>query len=351
MKGRPRRDAPTIKSMNKKVSWGVLGVANIATKKVIPAMQLGEWSEITAIASRNLAKAKSAAEQLNIPGAYGSYEELLADPDIEAVYIPLPNHMHVEWTTKAAEAGKHVLCEKPISLNVEEGLQLFSVRERTGVKIEEAFMVRTHPQWLATLELIRSGRIGEVNSVLGYFSYNNRDPNNIRNIREFGGGGLMDIGCYLVFFSRLIFGSEPRKVVALAAENPETRTDVLTSALLDFPKGQAAFTCSTRLTPYQRIQVLGTKARIEVQVPVNTHPEQSCKVFIDDGSDLFGQGIEVLKFEPVDQYTIQGDLFSRAIREDTELPVSLEDSIKNMAVIDAIFRSAASGQWEVPVAG
>ena len=335
--------------MNRKVSWGVLGVANIAIKKVIPAMQLGEWSEVTAIASRNLSKAQSAAAEMNIPRAFGSYDELLADPDIEAIYIPLPNHLHVEWTIKAAEAGKHVLCEKPISLSVKEGLQLFSVQKRTAVKIEEAFMVRTHPQWVTTLDLIHSGRIGEVNSVLGYFSYNNRDPKNIRNIREVGGGGLMDIGCYLIFFSRLIFGAEPKKVVAMMAENPETRTDVLTSALLDFPAGQAAFTCSTRLTPYQRIQVLGTKGRIEVQIPVNTRPDQSCKVFIDDGADLSGEGIEVLEFAPCDQYTIQGDLFSRAIRENTELPVPLEDSIKNMAVIDAIFRSAASGQWEVPV--
>lgn len=335
--------------MNGKVSWGILGVANIAIKKVIPAMQLGEWSEVTAIASRNLSKAESAAAQMNITRAYGSYEELLADPDLEAIYIPLPNHLHVEWTIKAAEAGKHVLCEKPIALTVQEALQLFDVRKRTGVKIEEAFMVRTHPQWLATLDLIRSGRIGEVYSVLGYFSYNNSDLKNIRNIREFGGGGLMDIGCYLIFFSRLIFGSEPQKVVAMMEENPETRTDILTSALLDFPNGQAVFTCSTRLTPYQRIQVLGTKGRIEVQVPVNTQPDQSCKVFIDDGVDLYGKGIEVVEFEPCDQYTIQGDLFSRAIRENTELPVPLESSIKNMAVIEAIFESASSGQWEVPV--
>jgi predicted dehydrogenase len=181
---------------------------------------------------------------------------------------------------------------------------------------------------------------------MGYFSYNNRDPQNIRNIREAGGGGLMDIGCYLIFFSRLIFGSEPRKVVALMAEDPETRTDVLTSALLDFPDGQAAFTCSTRLTPCQRIQVLGSRGRVEIQIPVNTPPDQSCRVFIDDGTDLSGQAIEVLEFEPCDQYTIQGDLFSRAIRENIALPVSLEDSIKNMAVIDAVFSSAASGKWE-----
>src|SRR5882762_1210855 len=187
--------------MKKKVEWGVLGVANIATKKVIPAMQRGEWSEVTAIASRDLTKAQRTAQHLGIPKAYGSYDELLKDEEVEAIYIPLPNHLHVPWSIKAAEAGKHVLCEKPISLTVEEALSLLRTRDRTGVKIEEAFMVRTHPQWLRTLDLIKEGRIGAVRSVSGCFSYNNQDPKNIRNIREYGGGGMMDIGCYLIFTS------------------------------------------------------------------------------------------------------------------------------------------------------
>src|SRR5882762_8514429 len=192
--------------MAKKIKWGVLGVANIAVMKVIPAMQRGEWSEVTAIASRDLTKARRTAQQLGIPKAYGSYDELLKDEDVEAVYIPLPNHLHVPWSIKAAEAGKHVLCEKPISLTVEEALSLLRTRDRTGVKIEEAFMVRTHPQWLRTLDLIRKGRIGEIRSVMGYFSYCLRDPKNVRNILDYGGGGLMDIGCYLVYTSRLVFG-------------------------------------------------------------------------------------------------------------------------------------------------
>src|SRR6195256_230339 len=241
--------------MKKKVEWGVLGVANIATKKVIPAMQRGEWSEVTAIASRDRDKARQAAKELGIPKAYGSYEELLADPDIEAIYNPLPNHLHVPWSIKAAEAGKHVLCEKPISLTVEEAKLLLETRDRTGRKIGEAFMVRAHPQWLRTLDLIKEGRIGAVRSVVGYFSYDNRDPHNIRNVSEYGGGGLMDIGCYLVYFSRLIFGDEPTRAISLLEEDPETHTDVLTSALLDFPSGQSIFTCSTRVTPYQRVQI------------------------------------------------------------------------------------------------
>jgi predicted dehydrogenase len=333
--------------MPEKVKWGVLGAANIALKKVIPGMQRGDWCEITALASRDGAKAQRAANELGIPKAYGSYEELLDDPEIEAVYNPLPNHLHVPWTIKAAEAGKHVLCEKPIGLNVKDTLPLLEVRDRTGVKIEEAFMVRTHPQWIHVLELIRAGRIGQVRSVIGQFSYDNPDPNNIRNIAEIGGGGLMDIGCYLICFSRLAFQDEPRRVVGMIQEDPETRTDILTSALLDFREGQSAITCSTRMTPFQRVQIMGTRGRIEVQIPVNAPPDRPCRILIDDGSDLFGAGAETIEFPVCDQYTIQGDLFARAIREDHEPIISLEESIKNMAVIDAVFASARSGQWEV----
>ena len=334
--------------MTKRVKWGVLGVANIAVKKVIPGMQAGELCEITAIASRDHARAQSAAHQLHIPKAYGSYDELLTDPEIEAVYNPLPNNLHVEWTTKAARAGKHVLCEKPIAMTAEEALPLLQLRDETRVKIEEAFMVVTNPQWVSTLELIRGGRIGEVRCVEGHFSYNNQDPNNIRNIRETGGGGLMDIGCYMILFARLIFDAEPKRVVSLIDENRTTRTDILTSSLLEFPSGHATFTCGTRMTPYQRIQVIGTKGRLEVQIPVNAPPDQPCRIFVDDGSDLAGRSIDTIQFEQCDQYTIQGDLFAQAIRQNKEPAFSLEDSIKNMAVIDAVFRSAKSGQWERP---
>ena len=333
--------------MNQKVKWGVLGAADIALKKVIPAMQRGEWTEISALASRDRTKAQRAADALGIGKAYGSYEELLADPEIEAIYNPLPNHLHVPWTIKAAEAGKHVLCEKPIGLNVQDALPLLSARDRTGVKIQEAFMVRTHPQWVRISELIDAGRIGRVCSVVGQFSYNNPNPQNIRNIAELGGGGLMDIGCYLIFFSRLVFKSEPRRVVAVIEQDAVTQTDVLTSALLDFPLGQAAINCGTRMTPFQRIQIMGTSGRIEVQIPVNAPPDRACRILVDDGSDFFGAGAVAIEFE-VNQYTIQGDLLSQAIREGREPVLSLEDSLRNMAVIDAIFASAKSGKWEVP---
>jgi predicted dehydrogenase len=334
--------------MKPKVKWGVLGVADIAVKKVIPAMQRGEWSEVVGIASRDVERAKRAAEQLGIRKAYGSYEELLGDPDIEAIYNPLPNHLHVPWSIKAAEAGKHVLCEKPISLTVEEARSLLETRDRTGVKIGEAFMVRTHPQWRKVLELIAAGSIGTVRSVMGYFSYNNRDPRNIRNISEYGGGGLMDIGCYLIYTSRLAFGEEPGRVCGVVQYDPDTRTDVMTSAMLDFPSGPSVFTCSTQVVPYQRVQILGTERRIEIEVPFNAPPDQPCRIFIDDGADPSGRGAEILEFEVCDHYTIQGDMFSTSIRQGTELPVPLEGSVRNMAVIEAIFRSAKSGKWEKP---
>ena len=334
--------------MMRKVRWGVLGAANIAVKKVIPAMQRGEWCEIAAIASRDLPKAQQAAAALGIPKAYGSYEELLADPEIEAVYNPLPNHLHVPWSVRSAEAGKHVLCEKPLALDAAEARQLLEAQARTGVKMGEAFMVRTHPQWLRARDLVRGGRIGELRAIMGFFSYFNRDRANIRNVRAWGGGGLFDIGCYPINTSRFIFGDEPRRVMALLERDAEMHTDRLTSAMLDFPSGQAVFTCSTQLVAYQRMQLFGTGGRIEIEIPFNAPPDQPCRIFVDDGSDLFGAGIQTETFPVCDQYTIQGDLFSQAVRGEGEVPVPLVDAIRNMAVIDALFRSAESGRWEAP---
>jgi predicted dehydrogenase len=335
--------------MSKKIRWGVLSTAAIGRKKVIPGMQKGQFTSIAAIASRNLAQAQEAASELGIPTAYGSYEELLADPNIDAIYNPLPNDLHVPWTIKAAEAGKHVLCEKPISLTVAEAETLLAVRARTGVKIGEAFMVRSHPQWIRLRELIDEGRIGELRSAAGFFSYFNVDPNNIRNKVDAGGGALMDIGCYLIHASRYAFAQEPARVVASIDRDPVMQTDRLTSSILEFPGGGTAiFTCSTQLVPYQRLQFLGSKGRIELEVPVNVPPDRPTRLFIDSGSDLFGGGIITETFPACDQYTLQGDAFSRAILDDTEVPVPVEDAIKNMAVIEAIFRSAKSSQWEQP---
>ncbi len=331
-----------------KVRWGVLGVAKIATVKVIPAMQRGELCDVVGLASRELSKACAAAEELGIPRAYGSYEEMLADPEIEAVYNPLPNHLHVPWSIRAAEAGKHVLCEKPVAMSVAEARQLMAVRDRTGVRIGEAFMVRTHPQWVRARELVRSGAIGELRAVVAAFSYSNSDPENIRNVPDWGGGGLMDIGCYPIQISRYLFGREPLRVSGAVERDPIMGIDRLTSGLLDFGSGQAVFTCGTQLVPFQRVQILGTERRIEIEIPFNAPPDQPCRIFIDDGSDLFGAAVTTETFLVCDQYTIQGDLFSRAIREGGEVPTPLEDSIGNMGVIDAIFRSAITGRAETP---
>jgi predicted dehydrogenase len=323
--------------MSGKVRWGILGTAKIALAKVIPALQRSRWCEIVAIASRDLGKATAAASELNIPKPYGSYEELLADESVEVVYNPLPNHLHVPYTIKAAEAGKHVLCEKPIALNADGARTLLAVRERTGVRIQEAFMVRTHPQWLETRRLIQTGRIGTLRSITGFFSYFNADPENIRNHLEFGGGALMDIGCYPITISRWMFAAEPHRALGLVERDPMFGTDTLTSGVLEFAQGHSTFTCSTRLAPYQRMIFFGTEGRIEVLIPFNAPNDQPTEILLDS---------ERIEFPVCDQYEIQGSLFSQALRQNREQPIPLEDAISNMVVIDAVFRSATTRQWE-----
>jgi predicted dehydrogenase len=337
-----------MKTAKQKVRWGILGVANIAVKSVIPAMQSSESCEIIAVASRNIEKSKKAAVDFNIPKYCGNYEDLLNDAEIEAVYIPLPNNLHLEWAIKAAEAGKHVLCEKPICLNTAEVRKLIEVRDKTGVKIQEAFMVRAHPLWISVREMVHRGRIGEISAITMFFSYMNLDKSNIRNSLEVGGGALRDIGCYCVNLSRFIFDDEPISVSSLIERDKETRIDKLTSAMLKFPRGHAAFTCSTQLVPYQRMQILGTKGRIEAEIPVNLPPDSATRIFVDDGSNLYGKNIETIEFPAADKFTIQADLFSKAIRENSAQSIALEDSFANISVIDAIFRAAESKTWEMP---
>jgi predicted dehydrogenase len=326
--------------MTEKVRWGILSTANIALTKVIPGVQRSSWCEITAIASRDLSRARESADALGIPNAYGSYEELLLDDSVEVFYNPLPNHLHVPWTLKAAEAGKHVLCEKPIALNAEEARALIDARDRYGVRIQEAFMVRTHPQLLEARKLIHSGKIGALRSITGFFSYFNPDPTNIRNQLELGGGALMDIGCYPINISRFMYETEPRRVLSLIERDAENGTDTLTTAVLDFPNGHSTFTCSTRLAPYQRMIFHGSEGRIEVLIPFNAPHEHPTEILLND---------ETIEFPICDQYEIQGTLFSRAIRENREQEIPLEDAINNMSVIDAVFRSATTKHWEEPL--
>jgi predicted dehydrogenase len=333
-----------------KLRWGVLGVAKIGTTKVIPAMQRGRLSDVVAIASRDSSRAAEAAAQLGIPKWFGSYDALLADPDIDAVYIPLPNHLHVPWSTRAAEAGKHVLCEKPIGLSSAEARSLIGVRDRTGVEIQEAFMVRSHPQWIAARDLVRAGRIGQLRSMLGHFSYFNDNPANIRNIPEFGGGGLMDIGCYLVNTSRFIFGAEPRRVAGVVEIDPAFGVDRMASMVLEFDAGHFAGTCGTQMAPYQRIQIVGTTGRLEIEIPFNAPPDRPCRMLIDAAGSPAGDS-EIIELEICDQYTLQADEFARAALSGTRVSSPLEDSVQNMLSIEAIWRSARSGKWETPDGG
>ncbi len=332
----------------KKVRWGVLGVAGIATRKVIPAMQQGRWSEVVAIASRDAAKARDAADKLGIAKSYGSYDALLEDPDIDAIYNPLPNHLHVPWTIRAAEHGKHVLCEKPIALSTAEARELVAVRDRTGVKMQEAFMVRTHPQWLKARDLVREGRIGEPRAMVGVFSYYNDDPANIRNMAGIGGGALMDIGCYLINTSRFIFGREPGRVSGVVDADPRLEIDRLTSLMLDYGGAHLVGTCSMQMVYYQRMQIFGTSGVIELPIPFNAPGDRPCEIFVDSGADLFRGGQERIEIPACNQYTIQGDLFSKAILDNTGVPEPLEDAVRNMECIEAVFRSARTGQWEAP---
>jgi predicted dehydrogenase len=335
--------------MSKVVSWGVLSTAKIGVEKVLPAMQRGDRSRIVAIASRDLARAKTWAEKLGISRAYGSYEELLADPAIEAIYNPLPNHLHVPWTIKAMEAGKHVLCEKPIALDTEEAKQLLDARARTGKMVAEAFMVRHNPQWMKAREIVRSGRIGEAKAIQTFFSYNLVDPTNVRNKADIGGGGMLDIGCYAINTARYIFGAEPEQVVGTLERDPVMEIDRLAGGLITFPGSRhLTFTVATQLVPFQRVQIAGTKGRIEIQIPFNAPNDRPNRILVDDGRDLFGGGVEVLDMPVDDQYRLQGDAFSRAVAGEEALADPIEDAILNMRVIDAFFRSAKTGAWEKP---
>ncbi len=328
----------------KKVVWGVLSTAKIGWEKVMPAMLKSEHCEIRALASRNLEKGRKLADQFGIPKAYGSYEELLADPEIEAIYNPLPNHEHVPLTLAAARAGKHVLCEKPVALNAKEAEQLREVADK--VHIMEAFMVRFHPQWLSVRDRVRAGELGDVRSIQSYFSYFNTDGNNIRNMADIGGGALYDIGCYPIVTARFLFGCEPLRAIALVDRDPVFKTDRMVSGLLDFGNGRRLdFTVSTQSVTYQRVQICGTQKRIEIQIPFNAPLGGPTDVLTDNGARL-DLGSTITETIPAcDMYTLEIDAFSRVVRGEIPLPYGVEDAILNMRVIDALFASEKTGAW------
>lgn len=328
----------------KKIRWGVLGAAKIATVKVIPGMQRGRLTEVVGLASRTRAKAEAEAARLGVRKAYGSYEELLADPEIDAVYNPLPNDLHVSWSIKALEAGKHVLCEKPIGLSSAEGKKLVEAgRRHPRLKLMEAFMYRHHPQWVAAKRIVDAGGIGELRTIQTSFSYFNDDPGDIRNSSEQGGGALFDIGCYPISLSRFIFGGEPKRVCGCVEFDDRFGTDRLSSAILDFGRGTSTFTCSTQLTPYQRVHLFGATGRVEIVIPFNAPPDEPCILFHERAGK-----IERLEIPTTDQYTVQGDLFAQAVLEDGPVPTPIEDAVANMQVIEAVFESARAGAWVQP---
>jgi predicted dehydrogenase len=319
----------------------VLSTADIGVAKVIPGMRRAERCELVAIASRDPARAEDAARRLGIPKAHGSYAALLEDPDIDALYIPLPNHLHAEWTLRAAEAGKHVLCEKPLAMSSAEAQDMVDGCRRAGVLLMEAFMYRLHPQWVRVREIVASGRIGQLTAIQGFFSYRNVDPENIRNVAAFGGGALMDVGCYPINVSRMLFGEEPSRVESLVRRDPTFGTDVVTSALLEFGDRQASFTCSTWIEPDQRVHLVGTEGRLSVEIPFNIPPDRPTRLFLTAGGDPpVDPNTEVIEVPAADQYGVQVDEFSRAVLEGGEVPIPPEDAVANMRVIERVLAAA-----------
>ena len=333
--------------MTQMIRWGVLGCAGIAAKAVIPAIQSSRLGRVAAIASRDAEKASAMATRFGIEKSYGSYEDLLSDPDIDAIYNPLPNHLHVPMTIKALEHGKPVLCEKPIALNAAQASELAEAQKAANLPVAEAFMVRHHPQWKKARAMVAEGRLGDVRAIQTIFAYYLDDPKNVRNQADIGGGGLFDVGCYAINTARFLFDAEPLRAIALMENDPVFGTDRLTSGLLAFPEGrQLAFTCSTQLSLTQKVTVLGTRGRLEIPIPFNAPADQQTVLIFDDGRDLAGGGRQEIVIEPVDQYREQVDAFAEAVLSGTSLETGLDDAIANMKAIDALFRSATSGRWE-----
>ncbi|MEO8511171.1 MAG: Gfo/Idh/MocA family oxidoreductase [Chloroflexota bacterium] len=321
--------------------WGVLSTATIARTKVIPGLRRSERGEVVAIASRDAALAERVASQLDIPTAHGSYEALLADPMVDAVYIPLPNHLHAEWTIAAVRAGKHVLCEKPLAMSSVDAQRMCAAADQAGVLLMEAFMYRHHPSWVAARRLVIEGRIGRLLAVQSWFSYVNEDPTNIRNLLEAGGGALFDIGCYCVNLSRMLFDAEPLRAQASIRRDALNATDVVTAGILEFTDGIASFTCSTRAEDDQRVDIYGTTGRISIEIPFNIPPDRPTRIFVTAGGDPpVAPNTETLTFEPADPYAAEADRFAEAVLDGLPVPVPATDAIANLRVMEAIFNAA-----------
>jgi predicted dehydrogenase len=334
-----------------KIRWGVIGGAAIARYRSLPAMKQAPSVELTALASRNADKAAVLCAELGIPTAYGSYEGLLADPDIDAIYLPLPNHLHCEWAVKAMEAGKHVLCEKPLSLSIAEIDQLKKVRDRTGRHIEEAYVFRNHPQWQGAAQTLESGTIGEVRGMQVTMAMQFHDPNDIRNKLELGGGALYDMGGYVISACSMVFGRMPIRVIATIDRDPVMKIDRLSTAILDYGGAHATITVSTQAGPagrgtHQLLSVLGSTGWLRMDFPLAQAVPLECHILIGDATSIGGFETTSITFEPVNQYTLQGERFSRYLLGD-DVPVwPIETAAATMKVIAGLFTSASTGQWQ-----
>ena len=325
---------------NRRLRWGILSTATIARTKVIPGIARAEHCEVVAIASRDIALAERVAAELSIPAAHGSYDALLADPGVDAVYIPLPNHLHATWAIAAAEAGKHILCEKPLATTARDAERMIEAAERAGVQLMEAFMYRLHPSWVAVREVVASGQIGRLKAVQSWFSFFNDDPSNIRNILAAGGGALYDIGCYSVNLSRMLFGEEPTRVEGIVLRDPVGGSDVIASGILAFGDGLAAFTCSIRAEDDQWVEVYGTTGRISVEIPFNIPPDRPTRVFITAGGDPpVAPNTETLTFDPADPYTVEAEAFATAVLDGRPVPVPPADAVANLRIIEQLLSS------------
>jgi predicted dehydrogenase len=326
--------------MANELRWGVLSTADIGRRKVVPAFLKARRTRVVAIASRDETRAADFAAQLGIPNAHGSYEALLADPDVDAVYIPLPNHLHLEWTLAAARAGKHVLCEKPLALTSADAERMVAACEEASVQLMEAFMYRLHPSWVAVRELVGAGRIGQLMAVQSWFSYYNDDPTNIRNIRAMGGGALYDIGCYCINLSRVLFRREPSRVRGAIIRDPQTGDDVLTSGILEFGAGMASFTCSTRTETDQRVHIYGTRGRISIGIPFNIPPDRPTEVFLTASDPAGRPHTERLLFDTADPYTVEAETFAAMVLDGQPSPFPPRDAVANLVVMEQIVADA-----------
>ena len=327
--------------MTSRLRWGVLSTATIARTKVIPGIRRADRCELVAIASRDESLARRVAAEFEIPTAHGSYEALLADPRVDAVYIPLPNHLHAPWTIAAVEAGKHVLCEKPLAMTARDAERMIEAADRVGVSLMEAFMYRLHPSWVAARGLVESGRIGRLTAVQSWFSYHNDDPTNIRNILDSGGGALYDIGCYCVNLSRMLFGAEPDRVEGMVVRDPVNGTDVVTSGVMAFGSGIASFTCSTRAEDDQRVDIYGTAGRISIEIPFNIPPDRPTRVHVTAGGEPpVAPATETLTFETADPYAVEAEAFARAVLDGLPVPVPPADAVANLRVIELLLATA-----------